>query len=144
MFILCRWGFFRVARDSVHPFHQEIWGWSKWGQSELQCPTQPICPRQVGVKVFIVVLFRQPVVVSSLPPPSETEWVKIFLKAGSFFNITWEGGRGQVLRDVEFFPWVLSFSLEFLGKYFFPQKILKFWQYHCKFSKKNSDFENIY
>ena len=46
-----------------------------------------------------------------LPPPSETEWVKIFLKAGSFFNITWEGGRGQVLRDVEFFPWVLSFFL---------------------------------
>ena len=32
---------------------------------------------------------------------------------GFFFNITWEGGRGQVLRDVEFFPWVLSFSLEF-------------------------------
>ena len=25
----------------------------------------------------------------------------------AFFNVTWEGGRGQVLRDVEFFPWVL-------------------------------------
>ena len=22
----------------------------------------------------------------------------------AFFNITWEGGRGQVLPDVEFFP----------------------------------------
>ena len=27
----------------------------------------------------------------------------VLLNPGSFFNITWEGGRGQVLRDVEFF-----------------------------------------
>ena len=35
------------------------------------------------------------------------------ISSGFFFNTTWEGGRGQVLPDVEFFPWVLSFFLEF-------------------------------
>ena len=28
----------------------------------------------------------------------------VLLVLQAFFNITWEGGRGQVLRDVEFFP----------------------------------------
>ena len=32
-----------------------------------------------------------------------------------FFNITWEGGRGQVLQDIEFFPWVLPLSFSFFG-----------------------------
>ena len=40
--------------------------------------------------------------------PLENKQVRIvtiigMFKAGFFLNITWEGGRGQVLRDIEFF-----------------------------------------
>ena len=32
----------------------------------------------------------------------------------AFFNTTWEVRRGKILPGLEFFPWVLSFLLEFL------------------------------
>ena len=47
---------------------------------------------------------------------------------GCFFNTTWEARRGKILPGLEFFPWVLSFLLEFLV---FPWVFWIFLQFFC-------------
>ena len=50
-----------------------------------------------------------------------TPWLKIDISVQglwahnhqAFFNTTWEVRRGKILPGLEFFPWVLSFLLEF-------------------------------
>ena len=40
-------------------------------------------------------------------------FISVYLNQAFFYNTTWAEERGKCLPDLEFFPWVLSFLLEF-------------------------------
>ena len=56
-----------------------------------------------------------------------------------FLNITWVHIRGECLPNLEFFPWVLSFFLEF---WFFPLEFYRFFSWlFSNFLKLSAKFQ---